>query len=113
VLDREGAERQDVVGGIQHVVGEVAESGLGEPVDDVAELRPGGVTVGLLEDRPDQGGEHVQAVAAGSSFDRNARAELLAQLGDVEPQGAQTRVRNVLTPQVLHQPIWRKDMGGA
>ena len=38
--------------------GDVAEPGLGEPVDDVAELGPGGVAVGLLEDRPDQRGDH-------------------------------------------------------
>jgi len=58
VLDGEGAEGQDVVGGVQQGDSDIVEAGLGQLVDDVTELFPGGLTVGLLEDRADQGGDH-------------------------------------------------------
>ncbi len=58
MLDRERAERQDVIGGVQHDVGELAEADLGQAGHDVAELRPRRVTVGLLEDRAHEGGDH-------------------------------------------------------
>jgi len=45
VLDGERREGQDVVG-VEEVHGDVVEPGLGEPVDDVAQLVPGGVRSG-------------------------------------------------------------------
>lgn len=58
VLDREGGERQNVVRCVEDERSGVCEAGGSEPLDDISELRPGAVTVGLLEDRSDQRGDH-------------------------------------------------------
>jgi hypothetical protein len=58
VLDGKGAEGQDVVGRVVEVGDDVDEAGLGQLVGDVGQLGPGGVSVGLFEDRTHQGGDH-------------------------------------------------------
>jgi len=57
-VGRERAEGQDVVSGVEQVDNDVVEPCSGELVDHVGELGPGGLPIGLLEDRPDQGGDH-------------------------------------------------------
>ena len=65
----------------------------------------------VLEDQDvDLAPRHAQAVTAGTGVDRDDAADLLTQLGDVEPQGAQPRVGLVLSPHMLHEPIRGKDL---
>ena len=50
MLDGEPGERQDLIGGVEDPFGDISEPRGGEFLDNVGELVPGGVAVGLLED---------------------------------------------------------------